>query len=206
MNEVTKQKKQMLKIAEGVRNGNIKSHSGKKYTSVLAIGIGGSDLGPRMSVKALTPFKSNIDVRFVSNIDPSDLINVTADLDPSKTLIIVSSKTFTTIETLTNAKAAFNWLAKNIGEIGAKNQQYAITSNFDNAKIFGFDTTKILLFSEWVGGRTSIWSSVGLPLAISIGEKLFKEFLLGGYSVDKHMKNEMTDSLDKAIKGKLDFS
>ena len=154
MNEVTKQKKQMLKIAEGVRNGNIKSHSGKKYTSVLAIGIGGSDLGPRMSVKALTPFKSNIDVRFVSNIDPSDLINVTADLDPSKTLIIVSSKTFTTIETLTNAKAAFNWLAKNIGEIGAKNQQYAVTSNFDNAKIFGFDTTKILLFFR-VGRRTN---------------------------------------------------
>ena len=195
MNEVSKQKKQMLKIAEGVRNGNIKSHSGKKYTSVLAIGIGGSDLGPRMSVKALTPFKSNIDVRFVSNIDPSDLINVTADLDPSKTLIIVSSKTFTTVETLANAKAAFNWLAKNIGEIGAKNQQYAITSNFDNAKKFGFDATKILLFSEWVGGRTSIWSSVGLPLAISIGEKLFKEFLLGGYSVDKHMKNEMTNSI-----------
>ena len=146
MNEVTKQKKQMLKIAEGVRNGNIKSHSGKKYTSVLAIGIGGSDLGPRMSVKALTPFKSNIDVRFVSNIDPSDLINATADLDPSRTLIIVSSKTFTTIETLTNAKAAFEWLAKNIGEIGAKSQQYAITSNFDNAKIF----KNVIIMNSWI--------------------------------------------------------
>ena len=97
-------------------------------------------------------------MRFVSNNDPSDLINVTADLDPSKTLIIVHQNVYY-CKTLANAKAAFNWLAKNIGEIGAKNQQYAITSNFDNAKIFGFDDTKIL-FSEWVGGRTSIWSSV----------------------------------------------
>jgi len=187
LDEVIAQRKKLFNVAERIRSGELKSASGKKYSSILAIGIGGSDLGPRMTVKALQPYADNFDIRFVSNIDPSELINEIRNLNPENTLVIISSKTFTTLETLSNAESAFKWMANSIGENDAKKQRIAITSNIENAKNFGFVDDQILIFSDWVGGRTSIWSSVGLPLAICIGEKRFREFLDGGFLIDKHM-------------------
>ena len=194
-NEVHDQRKKMLKMSESIRNGELRSSTDEKYSSILAIGIGGSDLGPRMTVKALKPFSDNLEIRFISNIDPGELINQVHDLKPSKTLVIVSSKTFTTLETLTNADAVFNWMMESIGEEGAKNQRIAITESITNAKHYGFKNEQILNFCDWVGGRTSIWSSVGFPLAIAIGEKKFNDFLSGGYSIDKHMKQKMINSI-----------
>ena len=194
-NEVHYQRKKMLKMSESIRNGELRSSTDEKYSSILAIGIGGSDLGPRMTVKALKPFSDNLEIRFISNIDPGELINQIHDLKPSKTLVIVSSKTFTTLETLTNADAVFNWMMESIGEEGAKNQRIAITESITNAKNYGFKKEQILNFCDWVGGRTSIWSSVGFPLAIAIGEKKFNDFLSGGHSIDKHMKQKMINSI-----------
>ena len=195
LDEVITQRKKLFNVAERIRSGELKSASGKKYSSILAIGIGGSDLGPRMTVKALQPYANNFDIKFVSNIDPSELINEIRNLNPDNTLVIISSKTFTTLETLSNAEAAFRWMANSIGENDAKKQRIAITSNVENAKIYGFVDDQILSFSDWVGGRASIWSSIGLPLAICIGKKRFSEFLEGGFLIDKHIVEKGVDSI-----------
>ena len=193
--EVHAQRETLFKVSESIRKGELRSFSGEKYNSLLALGIGGSDLGPRMAVKALSPYTGSIDLRFVSNIDPAELSNQIHDLDPKNTLVIVSSKTFTTLETISNANAAFNWMAKSISEDGAKFQRLAVTANTNNAKNYGLKDNQIIKFSNWVGGRNSIWSSVGLPLAIAIGQKKFEEFLAGGFSADNHVKDEMINSI-----------
>ena len=193
--EVYVQREKLFKVSENIRNGKLRSFSGEKYTSLLVLGIGGSDLGPRMAIKALFPFSGSINVSFVSNIDPAELSNKILSLNPKNTLVIISSKTFTTVETISNANAAYEWMSKFIGEDGAKFQRLGVTANINNAKNFGLKDNQIIGFSNWVGGRNSIWSGVGLPLAISIGQKHFEEFLAGGFSIDTHVKEDMSNSI-----------
>ena len=193
--EVMEQRNKLFSFAEKIRKGELLSSNGKPYSSVIAIGIGGSDLGPRMAVKALSPFADGPEIRFVSNIDPAELKYATKNLNPSTTLLIVSSKTFKTIETLSNASAALNWMSKEIGEESAKKQRIAITSKVENAIEADFKKEQILYFSDWVGGRTSIWSSVGLPIVLSIGLENFEGFLDGGNIIDKHINENVQNSI-----------
>ena len=192
---ILKQRDKLLLFADKIRSGEIKTLNGTKYSSILSLGIGGSDLGPKMTTNALKNFSSGPIIRFVSNIDPSELHNTLNSIDPKSTLVIVSSKSFTTSETLLNARAVFRWLTNKTGEKNAKHQRIAITSNKNNAVIEGFKNHQIFTFNEWVGGRTSIWSSIGLPLAIAIGSKEFKSFLSGGRDVDNHIRKNILDSI-----------
>ncbi|MAC61665.1 MAG: glucose-6-phosphate isomerase [SAR116 cluster bacterium] len=194
-NEVHAQREKLFKVSESIRNGKLRSFSGEKYTSLLVLGIGGSDLGPRMAVKALSSFSGSINISFVSNIDPAELSNQILGLNPKNTLVIISSKSFTTLETISNANATYEWMSKCIGEDGAKFQRLGVTANINNAKNFGLKDNQIIGFSNWVGGRCSIWSGVGLPLAISIGQKHFEDFLDGGFSIDTHVKEDMNNSI-----------
>ena len=194
-NTVIKQKNKMFDFAEKVRNGKIKSPQGVKYETVLSIGIGGSDLGPKMTVNALKYFSNGPRIIFVSNVDPSELKFKLDSLNPESTLVIVSSKSFSTSETMLNSKATLNWLTKKVGQNNALKQRIAITSNIKNALKEGFEKDQIFLFDEWVGGRTSIWSSIGLPLVISIGSKEFENFLMGARQVDIHVKKQPIESI-----------
>ena len=194
-NEVHVQREKLFKVSESIRNGKLRSFSGEKYTSLLVLGIGGSDLGPRMAVKALSSLSRSINVSFVSNIDPSELSSQILHLNPKKSLVIISSKTFTTLETISNANAAYEWMSKCIGEDAAKFQRLGVTANINNAKNLGLKDNQIIGFSNWVGGRYSIWSGVGLPLAISIGQKHFEDFLDGGFSIDTHVKEDINNSI-----------
>ena len=193
--EVKEQRNRLLSVTNNIRSGELRATNGKPYSTILAIGIGGSDLGPKMAVKALSHFHSGPKIKFASNVDPSNFIEASKDLNPSSTLLVVSSKTFTTTETITNANLAFNWMSKTLGENAAKKQRLAITSSLENALAYGFAEDQILLFSSWVGGRTSIWSSVGLPIAIAIGSENFKSFLSGGELVDNHVLSDISNSI-----------
>ena len=195
INTVIKQKNKMFEFAEKVRNGKIKSAHGKKYEIILSIGIGGSDLGPKMTVNALKYFSNGPRVIFISNVDPSELKFNLSKINAESTLVIVSSKSFSTSETMLNSNAALDWLTKNIGKNNALKQRVAITSNLKNALKEGFKEEQIFLFDEWVGGRTSIWSSIGLPLVISIGSKEFENFLTGARQVDIHVKKQPINSI-----------
>ncbi len=192
---VMDQREKLFSIAEKIRNGEFLSANGKKFKSIISIGIGGSDLGPRMASTALKPYSNGPIIKFVSNIDPSDIISSISNLEPDSTLLIISSKSFKTIETIANADFAFNWLSKNIGHENAKKQRIAITSNIQLAQKKGFNENQILEFPYWVGGRTSIWSSVGLPLVLSIGRKEFQNFLSGGRLIDQHIIEDCLNSL-----------
>ena len=143
----------------------------------------------------LKPYSNGPIIKFVSNIDPSDIISSISNLEPDSTLLIISSKSFKTIETIANADFAFNWLSKNIGHENAKKQRIAITSNIQLAQKKGFNENQILEFPYWVGGRTSIWSSVGLPLVLSVGRKEFQNFLSGGRLIDQHIIEDCLNSL-----------
>ena len=192
---VMDQKEKLFSIAEKIRHGELLSANGKKFKSIISIGIGGSDLGPRMALNALKPYSNELKIKFVSNIDPSDIINSISNLDPDTTLLIISSKSFKTVETMTNADFAYNWLSKNLGHDNAKKQRIAITSNVQLAQQKGFKENQILAFPKWVGGRTSIWSAVGLPIVLSIGKNEFQNFLNGGRFIDQHILNDSINSL-----------
>ena len=157
-------------------------------TRVVNIGIGGSHLGPSMVTDALKPYKSNINVSYVSNLDPSDISDVLEQSDPLKTLFIITSKSFSTFDTLHNANIAKEWLLKAGQNI--EDKIVAVTARKDKALEWGIKDDNIFHFSENVGGRFSLWSSVGLPIILSIGEKKFEEFLNGAYEMDRHFINE----------------
>ncbi len=188
-------------FADRVRSGKWQGVTGKKVTHVVNIGIGGSDLGPVMVYEALKPYAdAGIQARFVSNIDPTDLAQKTADLDPETTLFIVASKTFTTLETLTNARLARDWLWAGLTASGAiaddeQARTDAVTHHFvavstalDKVAAFGIDPTNAFGFWDWVGGRYSVCSAIGLSLAITLGPDVFRELLAGFHAVDEHMR------------------
>lgn len=179
----------MQEFANGIRDGKIVSSTNEAFTDIVNIGIGGSHLGPAMVTQALKPFHDGPKLHFVSNIDSSHITDVLSTLDPSKTLILIASKTFTTIETMTNAKTAMKWMSNTIGIENAGKHFAAISTALEKTKEFGISEDRVFGYWDWVGGRYSIWSSIGLGVMIAIGTKNFDEFLDGAYEMDQHFKN-----------------
>ncbi|GAB3511599.1 glucose-6-phosphate isomerase [Phytohabitans suffuscus] len=181
----------MAAFAGSVRSGAWVGATGKRIRTVVNIGIGGSDLGPAMAYEALRPFTARaLDFRFVSNVDGADLHEATRDLDPAETLFIVASKTFTTIETITNATSARTWLVDGLGgdEAAVAKHFVALSTNAKEVAAFGIDTQNMFEFWDWVGGRYSYDSAIGLSLMIAIGPERFREMLDGFHLVDEHFR------------------
>ncbi len=186
--------------AEKVRSGEWKGVTGKPITTVVNIGIGGSDLGPVMVYEALKPYKTGPDARFISNIDPNDCAEKVADLDPEQTLFIVASKTFTTLETLTNARMAREWLLGKLAESGAidgSDEQatdavakhfVAVSTALDKVAAFGIDPENAFGFWNWVGGRYSVGSAVGTAVIVALGKQNWENFLAGMHAMDVHFR------------------
>jgi glucose-6-phosphate isomerase len=179
--------RRMASFAEGVRRGR-SAGTGGVFTDVINVGIGGSDLGPEMTVKALAPYHDGPRVHFVSNVDGAHFRDTVAPLDPARTLVLVASKTFTTVETMTNAKSARAWMATAVGEGKVGDHFAAISTAVDKVAAFGIAPDRTFGFADWVGGRYSIWSAIGLPLMIAIGEEAFGAFLAGARTVDEHFQ------------------
>ena len=178
---------QIAAFCDQVHSGQRLTGKGERFTSVVNIGIGGSDLGPRMVVEALAPFADRgLAAHFVSNVDPSDLHAVLQRIDPRTTLFVVASKTFTTQETLTNARAARAWLVEQLGTDQVDGQFVAVTAAPDKAQDFGISADAIFPFWDWVGGRYSLWSAIGLPIALTVGAERFGELLAGANAMDEH--------------------
>jgi glucose-6-phosphate isomerase len=177
-------------FSDEVRRGSWLGHTGRRIRNVVNIGIGGSDLGPAMAYDALRAFHDpELDVRFVSNIDGADLAAALHGLDPAETLFVVVSKTFTTLETLTNARSARAWLVDGLGEEAAVARHFvAVSTNLDEVTAFGIDPGNAFGFWDWVGGRYSLPSAVGLALLVAIGKEAFGELLAGYRSVDEHFR------------------
>ncbi len=175
----------MAAFVGDVRDGRLRGATGKSFRTVLHIGIGGSDLGPRMVWRALKPLAPEVDVRFVGNVDPSDIAAATAVLDPETTLVVVVSKTFTTQETMANAAAAKAWLRAALGEAG-DGHLAAASTNLEACAAFGIPASRVFGFEDWVGGRYSVWSAVGLSVAIGLGWEAFAGFLAGAAAMDEH--------------------
>lgn len=191
--------KKIYAFAERVRNGEWTGVTGKRIETVVNIGIGGSDLGPVMVYEALKPYAdAGITARFISNIDPTDVAEKVSDLDPETTLFIVASKTFGTLETLTNARVAREWLISSLREAGAlegKEASEAVAKHFvavstalDKVAAFGIDPENAFGFWDWVGGRYSVDSAIGTSLAIVLGPKVFADFLAGFHAMDEHFR------------------
>ena len=184
----------MKDFSNKVRSGEWKGFTGKKIKAVVNIGIGGSDLGPVMITEALKHYADGPDVYFVSNVDGTDFVEKTKRLDPEETLFIVASKTFTTQETMTNALTAREWLLKKLGDQKAVAKHFvALSTNKEEVEKFGIDTANMFAFWNWVGGRYSSWSAIGLSIAISIGFERFEELLAGAHALDKHFQNAPLD-------------
>jgi glucose-6-phosphate isomerase len=180
----------MAVFAEAVRSGAWKGHTGRPIRAVVNIGIGGSDLGPVMAYEALRHFATReIDFRFVSNVDGTDFAEATRDLDPAETLFIVSSKTFTTLETLANARTARAWLLAALGDERAVARHFvAVSTNAAEVAAFGIDTANMFGFWDWVGGRYSMDSAIGLSTMLAIGPEGFRELLAGFHAMDEHFR------------------
>ncbi|HEV7323263.1 MAG TPA: glucose-6-phosphate isomerase [Ensifer sp.] len=175
-------------FADGIRSGALKGATGKKITDVINIGIGGSDLGPVMATLALAPFHDGPRLHFVSNIDGAHIADTLKLVDPETSLFIVASKTFTTIETMTNAATARAFIAGKLGEAAVGHHFAAVSTALDKVAAFGIDQARVFGFWDWVGGRYSIWSAIGLPLMIAIGKENFGRFLDGGHAIDEHFR------------------
>jgi glucose-6-phosphate isomerase len=168
----------MSRFANDVRKSGI--------TDVVNIGIGGSDLGPAMATLAMMPYHDGPRLHYVSNVDGAHLADTLKTLDAAKTLFIIASKTFTTIETMTNARSARTWIVAKLGEAAVGDHFCAVSTAIDKVKAFGISENRIFGFWDWVGGRYSLWSAIGLPLMIAIGPSHFHRFLAGGHAMDQH--------------------
>lgn len=174
-------------FSNDVRDGAIRGATGEQFTDVVNIGIGGSDLGPAMVTLALAPYtRPNLRAHYVSNVDGAHIHDTLKGLDPAKTLFIVASKTFTTDETMTNAHTARAWLAKSLGEEAVNDHFAAVSTNIEGCQSFGIREDRIFGFWDWVGGRYSVWSAIGLPVAIAVGYENFEAFLRGAGEMDQH--------------------
>jgi glucose-6-phosphate isomerase len=183
-------REQMRNFSDGVRTGRIAGSGGGHYTDVINIGIGGSHLGPMLAVHALAPYADpTLHMHFASNIDGAALYRLLAPLSPATTLVNVVSKTFTTMETMTNARSVRRWLANSLGEDNAARHFVAVTANVPKATEFGVDAERVFPFWDWVGGRYSLWSAVGLPVALAIGMQRFEKMLAGAAAMDDHFRN-----------------
>ncbi|MEE9314627.1 MAG: glucose-6-phosphate isomerase [Rhizobiaceae bacterium] len=191
MGNILEVREAMSIFSRAVRNGSIKGKGGR-FTDVVNIGIGGSDLGPAMAVAALAPYHALEDdvpnVHFVSNIDGADISDVLAKVPASTTLFIIASKTFTTQETMTNAATARSWFVRECGENAVQDHFVALSTALDRTAEFGIDESRTFGFWDWVGGRYSIWSAIGLSLMLAIGPEHFEEFLNGAHAADNHFQ------------------
>ena len=185
----------MSSFADAVRDGSWTGHTGRPIRNVVNIGIGGSDLGPVMAYEALRHFSlRNLTFRFVSNVDGTDFVEATRDLDPAETLFIISSKTFTTLETMTNAHSARDWALAALGDEAAVAKHFvAVSTNAEKVAEFGIDTANMFGFWDWVGGRYSMDSAIGLSTMIAVGPAAFREMLGGFHAVDEHFRTAPFD-------------
>ncbi len=189
MPEVNAVLAKMRKFSEAVRLGKFTGHTGKKLVNIVNIGIGGSDLGPKMAVEALRKYWSkDINCYFISNIDGTACSEVLNKLNPEETLFIICSKTFTTIETLTNARTCRKWLVDALGEHAVAKHFVAVSTNAEEVAKFGIDTENMFEFWDFVGGRYSMWSAIGLIIAIAVGMDNFEKMLDGAHEMDMHFK------------------
>jgi glucose-6-phosphate isomerase len=185
--EVDAMRARMAAFAEAIRSGALTGAGGKRYRAVVHIGIGGSDFGPRLVWEALRPVAPQIELRFAANVDPAELAFALAGLDPAETLVVVVSKTFTTQETMTNALAARAWLRTALGP-AADAQLVAVSAAPETAQAFGVPAGQVFGFRDWVGGRYSVWSAVGLSCAIGLGGEAFEALLAGAAAMDDHFR------------------
>ena len=196
----------MSAFAERVRSGEWRGHTGKPIRNVVNIGIGGSDLGPVMAYEALRHYsRRDLRFRFVSNVDGTDFAEATQDLDPEETLFIVSSKTFTTLETMTNARTARDWALAGLGgaEDAVARHFAAVSTNTEGVAEFGIDPDNMFGFWDWVGGRYSMDSAIGLSTMIAIGPDAFRSMLGGFHAVDEHFREAPTEGNLPALLGLL---
>ena len=196
MPEVRRVLGKMREFSESVRSGLWKGHSGKPITDIVNIGIGGSDLGPAMACLALAPYgKPGLNAHFVSNVDGTQVAETLKRLDPETTLFIVASKTFTTQETMTNAASARDWLLRTAQSEAAVARHFvAVSTNAQAVAQFGIDTRNMFEFWDWVGGRYSLWSAIGLPIAVYIGMDNFESLLAGAFEMDEHFRGAPLES------------
>ena len=189
MPEIKAVLEKMKKFSDAVRSGEFKGYTGKKLTNIVNIGIGGSDLGPAMVCEALKPYwQKDINCYFISNVDGTACAEVLNKVDAESTLFIVASKTFTTIETLTNAKTCRDWLIEKLGEKAVPNHFVALSTNAKAVAEFGINTENMFEFWDFVGGRYSVWSAIGLIVAIAVGFENFEQFLAGAEAMDEHFR------------------
>jgi glucose-6-phosphate isomerase len=187
--DVEREREKALSFARGVRSGVAKAANGERFTDIVNIGIGGSDLGPAMACRALSPYRGQGPrAHFVANVDGADLADTLSPLDLSRTLFIVSSKTFTTQETMANAASARARVVAALGEAAVAHHFAAVSTRLDKVAEFGIAPDRVFSFWDWVGGRYSLWSAIGLALAIFVGPENFIEFLRGGFDVDEHFR------------------
>ncbi|MGC1305420.1 MAG: glucose-6-phosphate isomerase [Caulobacteraceae bacterium] len=184
--EVEAVRGRMKALSDAIRSGAVQGATGERFRAVVHIGIGGSDLGPRLVWEALRPLGSPIELRFAANVDGGEIKAALHGLDPRSTLVVLVSKTFTTLETLANAAVARAWLADTLGEAEAGKHLAAVSAAPDKAVAFGVAEERVFGFADWVGGRFSIWSAVGLSCAIGLGYERFAAFLAGGALMDQH--------------------
>ena len=194
--DVDHAKAKMKSFVEDVQTGNWKGYSGKEITDIVNIGIGGSDLGPQMVMDALKNYKNHLNVHFISNVDGDHVAETLKGLNPETTLCLVVSKSFGTQETLTNATSVRNWFLNVTTQENIKLHFVAVSANVDKAKSFGISPQNVFPMWDWVGGRFSLWSTVGLSIALGAGYEAFQELLDGAHTMDVHFRNE---SFDKNI-------
>jgi glucose-6-phosphate isomerase len=195
----------MADFCDRIRGGSWKGFTGKRIRTVVNIGIGGSDLGPVMAYEALKQYSDrNLTFRFVSNVDGTDFAEAVRDLDPAETLFIVSSKTFTTLETMTNARTARDWTLKALGDEKAVARHFvAVSTNAKEVETFGIDTANMFGFWDWVGGRYSMDSAIGLSTMIAVGPERFREMLAGFHEMDEHFRTAPFEKNLPALMGLL---
>jgi len=190
MPEVKRVLEKMRRFTDNVRSGEWKGYSAKSITDVVNIGIGGSDLGPVMVTEAMKPYGYRLNVHFVSNVDGSHILDTLAKLNPETTLFLVASKTFTTQETMTNARQARRWLLASASDRRVVAKHFvALSTNREAVQAFGIDPDNMFEFWDWVGGRYSLWSAIGLSIALYIGMDNFEELLAGAHDMDQHFRS-----------------
>ncbi len=192
--EIYKVKRKIEAFTNEIVNGNRKGFTGKPFTDIVNIGIGGSDLGPAMVVESLQFYKNHLKTHFVSNVDGDHVNEIIKTLNPETTLFVIVSKTFTTQETLSNANTIKAWFLKYASEQDIAKHFVAVSTNIESVKGFGIEEENIFPMWDWVGGRFSLWSAVGLTISLAVGYKNFESLLVGAHKMDEHFKNEEYDN------------
>jgi glucose-6-phosphate isomerase len=183
----------MEDFADAIRGGHLRGATGKPITDVVNVGIGGSDLGPAMATLALAPFHDGPRTHFVSNVDGAHIADTLKALDPSTTFFIIASKTFTTVETMTNASTARHWISDALGKDAVGAHFAAVSTALDKVAAFGIPEDRVFGFWDWVGGRYSLWSAIGLPIMVAIGPAGFRDLLAGAHAMDRHFEETPLD-------------